>query len=100
VSVPWLLLQPIVENAILHGVAPKSGPGRVEISGRVADGSLQLVVQDDGPGRPDNRRVVEGTGLANTRERLLKLYGHKGRMTLTNRKTGGISVEILLPCRS
>jgi two-component system LytT family sensor kinase len=100
VSVPWLLLQPIVENAILHGVAPKSGPGRVGISGRVADGSLHLVVEDDGPGLPDNRRVVEGTGLANTRERLLKLYGDKSRMTLINRKTGGISVEILLPCRS
>ncbi|HEY1793045.1 MAG TPA: sensor histidine kinase [Opitutaceae bacterium] len=98
--VPWLLLQPIVENAILHGVAPKSGPGRVEIFGRIIGGSLHLEVRDDGPGIPENRRVVEGTGLANTRERLTKLYGAEGRMTLKPRPTGGVSVEIDLPCRA
>jgi two-component system, LytTR family, sensor kinase len=99
VPVPWLLLQPIVENAILHGVAPKSGPGRVEIHGRVQDGSLHLEVTDDGPGVPDNRRVIEGTGLTNTRERLAKIYGPDSRMTLRSRATGGISVEIILPSR-
>jgi len=100
VPVPWLILQPIVENAILHGVAPKSGPGRVDILGRVENGSLHLEVLDDGPGLPENRRVVEGTGLANTRERIAKLYGGAGRMTLSGRPTGGISVEIILPCRT
>jgi two-component system LytT family sensor kinase len=99
VAVPWLLLQPIVENAILHGVAPKSGPGLVEIFGRVKAGFLHLEVRDDGPGLPDNRRVVEGTGLANTRERLAKIYGNEGQMTLRGRPTGGISVEIVLPSR-
>jgi two-component system LytT family sensor kinase len=99
VPVPWLVLQPIVENAILHGVAPKSGPGLVEILGRVEDGFLHLEVRDDGPGLPDNRRVVEGTGLANTRERLAKIYGDKSRMTLRSRPTGGICVEIVLPSR-
>jgi signal transduction histidine kinase len=98
VPVPWLLLQPIVENAILHGVAPKSGPGRVEITGRVEGRSLHLEVLDDGPGLPENRRVVEGTGLANTRERLAKIYGDQSRMTVRTRSTGGISVEIILPC--
>jgi signal transduction histidine kinase len=100
VPVPWLLLQPIVENAILHGVAPKVGPGRVDIVGRVDKGLLRLEVRDDGPGLPENRRVVEGTGLANTRERLAKIYGGAGRMTLSGRPTGGVSVEIMLPCRS
>ena len=99
VTVPWLLLQPIVENAILHGVAPKAGPGRVEIAGRVDHGTLRLEVRDDGPGLPDNRRVVEGTGLANTRERLRKLYGEAGTMDIRGRPTGGIAVEIALPCR-
>jgi two-component system LytT family sensor kinase len=99
VPVPWLLLQPIVENAILHGVAPKSGPGRVEIHGHVQNGSLHLEVTDDGPGVPDNRRVIEGTGLTNTRERLAKIYGPDSRMTLRSRATGGISVEIILPSR-
>ncbi len=65
VAVPWLILQPIVENAILHGVAPKTGAGRVEILGAVRDGVLHLEVTDDGPGVPDNRRVIEGTGLTN-----------------------------------
>jgi signal transduction histidine kinase len=100
VPVPWLLLQPIVENAILHGIAPKSGPGRVDILGRVDGGSLRLEVRDDGPGLPESRRVVEGTGLANTRERIAKIYGGAGRMTMGNRPTGGISVEIVLPCRT
>lgn len=100
VPVPWLILQPIVENAILHGVAPKSGPGRVDIHGHLEGGSLHLEVNDDGPGVPAGRRVVEGTGLANTRERLAKIYGGASRMTLRNRPTGGISVEIVLPCRT
>jgi hypothetical protein len=100
VPVPWLLLQPIVENAILHGVAAKAGPGRVEVTGRVMDGSLHLEVRDDGPGLPQNRRIVEGTGLANTRERLGKLYGDASSMTIRNRSTGGIAVEITLPCQT
>jgi two-component system LytT family sensor kinase len=100
VSVPWLLLQPIVENAILHGVAPKVGAGRIDISGSVRNGELHLGVRDDGPGVPDNRRVLEGTGLTNTRERLTKLYGAKGRMTLRGYATGGFSVDIIIPSRS
>jgi signal transduction histidine kinase len=100
VAVPWLLLQPIVENAILHGVAPKAGPGRVEIVGRIESGFLHLEVRDDGPGMPDNGRVPEGTGLTNTRERLAKTYGDLGRMSLKGRPAGGLSVEITLPSRS
>jgi two-component system, LytTR family, sensor kinase len=98
--VPWLLLQPIVENAILHGVAPKSGPGRVEVAGTVEGGRLHLEVTDDGPGIPDNRRVVEGVGLANTRERIGRIYGDAGKMNIRNRPTGGIAVEIILPIRT
>ena len=99
VPVPWLLLQPIVENAILHGIAPKNGPGSVEILGRVRDRFLHLEVRDDGPGLPEGGRLVEGLGLTNTRERLSKIYGSESRMVLKNRPTGGISVEITLPCR-
>jgi sensor histidine kinase YesM len=100
VFVPWLLLQPIVENAILHGVAPKAGPGRVEVEGRVDGEWLRLSVSDDGPGLPDNRRIIEGIGLANTRERISKIYGEAGQMNIRSRPAGGISVEIVLPCRT
>jgi signal transduction histidine kinase len=99
VPVPWLILQPIVENAILHGIAPKSGPGRVEILGRVEGRSLHLEVRDDGRGLLNGATVVEGTGLANTRGRLSKIYGEAGQMTLRARPTGGLSVEIVLPSR-
>jgi two-component system LytT family sensor kinase len=100
VSVPWLLLQPIVENAILHGVAPKAGPGRIDISGRMENGDLHLGVHDDGPGVPHNRRVLEGTGITNTRERLTKLYGKKGTLALHGDPAGGFSVDIVIPSRS
>ncbi|MEO5961571.1 MAG: histidine kinase, partial [Opitutaceae bacterium] len=64
--IPNLLLQPLVENAILHGVAPKSGPGRVDVSGCVRDGRLHLEVRDDGPGLGDGtKRAKEGIGLTN-----------------------------------
>jgi len=98
--VPWLLLQPIVENAILHGVAPKSSPGKVEILAHLDKEQLHLEVRDDGPGLPENRRIVEGLGLANTRERLAKIYGDDGSMTIRNRPTGGIAVVIAFPFRS
>ena len=98
--VPWLLLQPLVENAILHGVAPKSGPGKVEILARLERGQLHLEVRDDGPGLPENRSIVEGLGLANTRARLSKIYGDAGRMTIRNRPEGGIAVEVALPFRT
>jgi len=100
VPVPWLILQPIVENAILHGIAPKSGPGRVEILGRVERGALHLEVRDDGRGLANGCGVTEGTGLTNTRERLAKIYGDASQMTLRGRPTGGIAVEIVLPCRT
>ena len=100
VSVPRLILQPIVENAILHGVAPKAGPGTVEILGRVVGGMLRLEVRDDGPGLPSDGGIVEGTGLSNTRERLRKTYGDAGGMTLRSIPSGGTSVEMTIPCRA
>lgn len=99
--IPNLLLQPIVENAILHGVAPKAGAGRVEVSGRVADGLLHLEVRDDGPGLPATAGGGrEGIGLSNTRERLAKIYGERGRLTLRSEAGRGLSVQIVLPCRT
>ena len=97
--IPNLLLQPIVENAILHGIAPRPGPGHVDVLGRVEDGNLHLEVRDDGLGLEQNGRVKEGIGLANTRERLDKTYGARGQLVLRSEPGRGVSVQIILPYR-
>src|SRR4051812_42049146 len=99
--IPNLLLQPLVENAILHGVMPKSGPGRVDVKGHVADGNLHLEVRDDGPGLGDGmKRAKEGIGLTNTRERIKKIYGAAGHLSLVSEPGRGVTVQIVLPCRT
>ena len=99
--IPNLLLQPLVENAILHGIAPKAGPGRVDVTARVKDGRLHLEVRDDGPGLPVAKNPGrEGVGLANTRDRLAKIYGAEGRLTLLSEPGRGVVVRIVLPCRT
>ena len=98
--IPNLLLQPLVENAILHGVVPKSGPGCVDVRGRVEAGRLHLEVSDDGPGLGDgSKRAKEGVGLSNTRERLTKIYGVHGQLSLRSEPGRGVAVQIILPCR-
>ena len=99
--IPNLLLQPLVENAILHGIAPKAGPGCVEVRGHVAEGQLHLEVRDDGPGLGDGtKRAKEGVGLSNTRERLTKIYGVHGQLSLRSEPGRGVAVQIILPCRT
>lgn len=99
--IPNLLLQPLVENAIVHGIASKTGPGRVDVLGRVEDGKLHLEVRDDGPGLGDGlKRAKEGVGLTNTRERIAKIYGAQGQLSLRSEPGRGVSVQIVLPCRT
>lgn len=93
--VPNLILQPIVENAIRHGIAPSSTASLVEIDARRENGSLLLSVRDDGPGvRADGR---EGVGLRNTRARLARMYGERQHLELANAEEGGARVTIRLP---
>jgi two-component system LytT family sensor kinase len=100
IRIPNLLLQPLVENAILHGIAPKAGPGCVEVSGSVKEGRLHLEVRDDGPGLFNGSvRAKEGIGLSNTRERIAKIYGAKGQLSLRSEPGHGVTVQIVLPCR-
>jgi two-component system LytT family sensor kinase len=99
--IPNLLLQPLVENAILHGVVPKGRPGLVEVRGWIADGQLHLEVRDDGPGLGAGpARAKEGIGLTNTRERIAKIYGAHGHLSLRSEPGRGVSVQIILPCRT
>lgn len=97
-KIPNLLLQPLVENAIIHGIAPKAGAGCVEVLGQVRGGMLHFEVRDDGPGLEQPRgRPRNGVGLANTRERLQRFYGSRSQMVLRSEPGRGVSVRIVLP---
>lgn len=93
--VPTLLLQPLVENAVRHGIEPRAEGGRIVVRAARDGGSLRLIVSDDGVGMKLTPRV--GIGLANTRERLRELYGAAG--TLSLKSETGTEVEIRLPFR-
>ena len=98
--VPTLILQPLVENAIQHGIAPRGEGGRIEIEAVRQNGSLVVRIGDDGPGLPAKGLSREGVGLKNTRDRLAKLYGEGGALTLRNRPEGGLDAEVRLPYRA
>ena len=100
-AVPNLILQPIVENAIRHGVAPRSAPGHVEISAKRGERALRIQVRDNGPGlsaitAPDDA-FREGLGLTNTRARLARLYGAAHRFELEDAPGGGLLVTLEIP---
>jgi two-component system LytT family sensor kinase len=94
--VPALVLQPLVENAIRHAVAPREEGGRIDIGARIVGREVRVWVSDDGPGMNGNGNA-NGIGLANTRERLRQLYGDAHRFELVNGR--GLRVEIELPLR-
>jgi two-component system LytT family sensor kinase len=101
VPVPNLLLQPIVENAIRHGIASRSTPGRIEIHAKRENGDLKVSVQDNGPGlrKSGNLAAISraGLGLSNTKARLLQLYGDRHRFELTDAPGGGLIVSLEIP---
>jgi len=94
--VPSLILQPIVENAIQHGITASSRGGRLEIAASRSNGQLQLEVRDSGPGLSlDGDKSNGGIGLSIARARLERLYGPRASFRLTN--DSGLIVSILLP---
>jgi two-component system, LytTR family, sensor kinase len=97
--VPNLILQPLVENAIRHGVAQLVSEGRVEISARREDGMVELSVRDNGPGigGSECQSLRERVGLSNTRARLEQLYGARHSFRLRNRDEGGLEVKVAFP---
>ena len=97
-AIPHMGLQPIVENAIRHGIGRSSAAGRIQISAVRADGKLVVKVQDDGPGLPvAGAAQGRGIGLANTRARLHQLYGDAGELTVENGERGGAVATMVLP---
>ena len=97
--IPNLILQPLVENAILHGIAQKTGPGCIEIVARVRLNRLEIEVRDDGPGldTAQDGPIKEGIGLSNTRVRLDRHYGAAQQMVLKSEKGRGVSVNLVMP---
>ena len=98
-SVPNFVLQPIVENALRHGIGPKVGGGRVEVRAHHNGEWLQLVVQDDGYGVPPDRLDAfnTGVGLTNTRSRLEHLYPGNHTFEFQTPAGGGLAVTIVIP---
>jgi LytS/YehU family sensor histidine kinase len=100
--IPYLILQPLVENAIRHGIAPCSQAGRVVIRAESEKGMLVLEVRDNGPGLAtgSGTPVRQGMGLTNTRTRLEKLYGEHQRFEIKNGSNGGFVVTLAFPFQS
>lgn len=107
-AVPSLILQPLVENAIKHGIAPKIGRSRILVQSKRRAGSILLSVEDDGIGLNGRRDEAEGSspsgngsgagvGLQNIRERLLTMYGGGASLTLVDVQSGGSRATLEIP---
>jgi len=98
-QVPHLILQPIVENAIQHAVAPRTAQSHIDIKAQRLNDLLRLEVKDNGPGIASNLPELRGVGLNNVRARLNQVYGSNFRFELTNGAEGGLTVTMEIPFR-
>lgn len=99
--VPNLITQPLVENAIRHGLSPRAAPGSVSLSARANDGRLEVSICDDGVGLPEGWRMTDdkGVGLFNTEARLRQLYGADFAFAVRDRDRGGVEAVLTIPLR-
>ena len=98
-GVPGMLLQPLVENALAHGIGPKDGPGTITITGQRRGDRLLLTVEDDGVGLADDSKARERIGIGNTRARLATLFPEDHRFELVPVPNGGTRAMIEIPFR-
>lgn len=96
-AVPNLILQPLVENAIRHGIAPRATAGTITIIAVRHGEKLLLQITDDGPGLPDGAALNNGVGLSNTIARLQRLYGAAQSFVLRNAPEGGAAASLEIP---
>lgn len=97
-QVPSLILQPMVENAVKHGIAKRAQGGSIRISASRSNGSLTLSVSNDGPNLPADWEMTRtGIGLSNVQTRLQSLYGDAFELNIRNQETGGVTVSVSLP---
>jgi two-component system, LytTR family, sensor kinase len=96
-QIPNLILQPLVENAIRHGIAPLAEKGKILIESRRENGFVELAVSDNGAGMQNSAIANNGIGLKNTQERLEKLYGERQKFEIISGADGGFEVRIKIP---
>ena len=96
-AVPRFVLQPLVENALRHGIARRADAGMLEVSARREGDELVLSVRDDGPGLPTTLAFRSGVGLSNSRARLAELYGSRAALQLANANGDGVIATVRLP---
>lgn len=101
-KVPNMILQPLVENAIKHGIAPLSQGGTIKVGAERQNGSLHLSVADNGVGlkETDISQIPEGVGLKNTKSRLKHLYGQKHKFEILPINDGGVLLNLEIPFES
>jgi two-component system, LytTR family, sensor kinase len=96
-QVPSLILQPMVENAVKHGIAKRARGGTIRIAASRASGTLTLTVSNDGPSLPPDWEITTGIGMSNVRTRLKSLYSEAFTLTMRNQDADGVEVSISLP---
>jgi two-component system LytT family sensor kinase len=97
--VPQLIVQPLVENAVRHGLSPRAAPGTLSIAARRRDGTLELTIADDGIGLAMGWDGKDGLGLANVRGRLARMYGAAAHLSIESPPEGGLRAVVTLPFR-